>query len=406
MCKEEILKKCEENFDYIVRIRRELHKIPGIGFENTEAISFIKNELEKIGIKANLCGKCGIVADIGKGETDKCILLRADSDALAICEEADLDFKSNNGNMHACGHDMHCAMLLGCAKILKEYEDEISGTVRLVFQSAEETLEGALDVIQNGVLENPKPNFAMMIHVMTAIPLECGALIVSSEGVSAPSADFFEIEVNGKACHGSTPSDGIDPIYVGANIVTALSEISSRELLMKDRAALTIGFFNAGKSANAIPQKAVLKGSLRTFNEELRSKVKERTVQICNAVAQTYRASVNVRFTSGCPTLLNDKEVSNKLFSYATELFEKNIYTSDSFSNKDGASSTQGSEDFAYISHEVSSCMLALAAGNSLEGYEYPLHNPKVRFDENALKNGSAILSFCALRECGNTNKY
>ena len=401
MLREEIFAKAKENFDYMVKIRRELHKIPGVGFENFPTINFIKNELENIGINSDFCGKCALVADIGKGQTDKCILLRADTDALAINEQADLDFKSTNGNMHACGHDMHAAMLLGCAKILKEYEDRISGTVRLVFQSGEEILKGAADMIENGVLTNPVPSFAMMLHVMSALPLECGTIIVSSPGVSAPSADFFEIEIQGSACHGSAPVDGNDPVYTGAAIVTALSEINARELSMQDMAVLTVTSFVSGESANAIPDKAHLKGSFRTFDEELRIKIKERLVQICQGIAKVFRTTATVNFFSTCPSLLNDQVVSEKLYSYAKDMFGASVFTSEEFSKNSAKKGIQGSEDFAYISREIPSCMLAIVAGNSLDGYEYPLHHPKVRFDENALVKGAAIFAFTVITECG-----
>lgn len=395
---EKILDVAKENTEYMRRIRRDIHRCPGVGFENSEAIEYIERELSRLCISSERLGRCGLVASIGCGKNGRSFLLRADTDGLPTKEETGLPFRSENGAFHGCGHDMHAAMLLGATKILKSCEDEIGGVVHFMFQSAEEILEGAKDMLDCGLLEKTKPCGAMMIHVMTGVPIKCGTVIVPPSGVGAPAADFFEIAVRGKGCHGSTPSQGADPIYSAASIVTALSEISSRELAISEGAALTIGCINAGKAANVIPDTAVMKGSLRCFGEDVRKKIKLRLCEISGSVAKVFRTSANVEFTSGCPALINDEDLCKRVLGYTKELFgEKNVLSAKDFAK--GTSTTAGSEDFAYISREVPSVMLALAAGEPECGYSFPLHHPRVDFDEGALPYGCAALVCTALRE-------
>ncbi|MDE5865997.1 MAG: peptidase dimerization domain-containing protein, partial [Lachnospiraceae bacterium] len=221
-------------------------------------------------------------------------------------------------------------------------------------------------------------------------------------GVSAPAADYFEIRVKGKGCHGSMPNTGIDPINVAAHIVIALQEIHARELAMGDRAVLTIGTMNAGNAANVIPDVVVMGGSIRTFDEETRTFIKQRMTEITNGIAQSFRADAEVTFGSGCPTLFNDKILTDEAYKYVKELLgEGKAFSSKDLSEAEGgqkSSKTAGSEDFAYVSHKVPSVMLALAAGTPDKGYIYPQHHPKVMFDEDALCAGSAVYAYTALR--------
>jgi hippurate hydrolase len=288
-------------------------------------------------------------------------------------------------------------MMLGAARLLKEHEDEIQGTVKLMFQPAEEIFEGSHDMIEAGLLKNPDVDAALMIHVMAGMPFEPGTIVVSSPGVSAPAADYFEITVQGVGCHGSMPNTGIDPLSAAAHILIALQEISARELALGDRAVLTIGTFHAGAAANAIPDTAKMGGSIRTFDEETRAYLKKRIVEISDSVARAFRASADVSFGSGCPTLLNNAELCESVGGYMKEL----LGNSGAFSAAQlggGSSKTAGSEDFAYVSQKVPSVMLALAAGHPENGYSYPQHHPKAMFDEEALLTGSAVYAYASLR--------
>ena len=397
MTKEQILREAKALQEEIKSHRLWLHTHAETGFDLTETKPYVKSALIKMGYTVQECGKAGLVTTVGK-PGGKVLLLRADMDALPIAEEADVDFACQNGRMHACGHDMHTAMLLGAAKILKAHESELDGMVKLMFQPAEEIFEGSKDMIASGVLENPRPDAALMIHVAAGMPLPAGTVVVSAPGVSAPAADYFTIRVHGKGCHGSAPQNGIDPLTAAAHILIALQEIHARELSASDEAVLTIGTFHAGEAGNVIPDTATMGGTIRTYDEKTRSYLKERITAIAKNVAEAFRAGAEVGFGSGCPTLVNDKGLSETVTGYLKDLLGANrAFTTAELSGGKPARGG-GSEDFAYVSHEVPSLMLALAAGEPSKGYVYPQHHPKVKFDESVLSTGAAVFVDCALQ--------
>ena len=396
-----LLSEAENISETIVNQRRALHRMPGTEFDLGETLAYVKKELEAMGYAPESCGRAGLVALAGGKKPGKVFLLRADMDGLPIREEADLDFASKNGRMHACGHDMHTAMLLGAARLLKQHEDEIEGTVKLMFQPAEEVFEGSKDMIESGLLENPKVDAALMIHVMANMPFPAGTVVVSAPGVSAPAADYFDIKVQGKGCHGSMPNTGVDPLTAAAHILISLQEIHARELAMGEKAVLTFGTMNAGTASNVIPDTVTMGGTLRTFDEESRSYIKNRMSEIAQGVAQAFRAEAEVIFGSGCPTLVNNRDMSLSCEKYVKELLGPGKAFSVTELNAMGggsSSKTAGSEDFAYVSQQVPSVMLALASGQPDKGYCYPQHHPMVKFDENALPGGSAVYAYTALR--------
>ena len=397
MTKEQIMQEAAALQEEIKAHRLWLHTHAETGFDLTETKPYVKSTLTEMGYTVQECGKAGLVTTVGK-PGGKVILLRADMDALPIAEEADVDFACKNGRMHACGHDMHTAMLLGAAKILKAHESELGGMVKLMFQPAEEIFEGSKDMIASGVLENPRPDAALMIHVAAGMPLPAGTVVVSAPGVSAPAADYFTIRVHGKGCHGSAPQNGIDPLTAAAHILIALQEIHARELSASDEAVLTIGTFHAGEAGNVIPDTATMGGTIRTYDEKTRAYLKERMTAIAQSIAEAFRASAEVSFGSGCPTLVNDKDLSEKVTGYLKDLLGANrAFTTAELSGGKPARGG-GSEDFAYVSHEVPSLMLALAAGEPSKGYPYPQHHPKVKFDESVLSTGAAVFVDCAIQ--------
>lgn len=399
---EELLQESQEFEESLITARRYLHTHPGTGFDIQETITYVKEKLIEMGYEPKECGKAGLVALVGGKKPGKVFMIRGDMDALPIQEEADVDFRSTNGKMHACGHDMHTTMMLGAAKLLKAHEDEINGTIKLMFQPAEEIFEGSHDMIQDGLLKNPDVDAALMIHVMAGMPFPTGTAIVSDGGVSAPAADYFTIKIQGKGCHGSMPNNGVDPITVAAHIITALQEINARELALSDEAVLTIGSIHGGKASNAIPDTVELGGTIRTYDEEVREFLKTRMVEISQGTAITFRASAEVTFGSGCPTLVNDEDLSKCTVKYLQELFGSNgVFTAGQLNAMSGAKKapkSAGSEDFAYVSQEVPSIMLAFAAGRPDDGYCYPQHHPKAKFDESALSRGSAVYAYAAMR--------
>lgn len=386
----------------IIKNRRYLHRHPETGFDTGVTAAHVKKQLEAMGYEASACGRSGITALAGGKKDGPVFLIRADMDALPMAEEADVDFPSETpGKMHACGHDMHTAMLLGAAKLLKAHESEINGTVKLMFQSAEEIFEGSHDMIEAGVLKHPDVDAALMIHVMGGMPMPAGTAIVCDGGVSAPGADYFTIQIQGKGCHGSMPNNGIDPINAAAHIIIALQEIHTRELALSDEAVLTFGRIQGGGASNVIPDTVELGGTIRTYDEEVRAFIKTRMAEIARHTAAAFRASASVSFGSGCPCLSNDPELAVATLSYAKELLGQKAMSVGELNALSGAKKppkTAGSEDFAYVSQEVPSIMIALAAGNPQNGYCYTQHNPKVKFDEAALAEGSALYAYAALR--------
>ena len=271
-----------------------------------------------------------------------------------------------------------------------------------MFQPAEEIFEGSDDMIQSGILENPDVDAALMIHVMAGLPMPAGTVIVCDGGVSAPAADYFNILIQGKGCHGSMPNAGVDPVTVAAHIITALQEIHARELSLSDEAVLTIGTIHGGGAANVIPDTVELTGTIRTYDEEIRSYLKSRMTEISQGIAASFRAQAFVSFGSGCPTLKNDSDLSACAVKYTQELLgPSKAFTAgqlNALSGSGKAPKTAGSEDFAYVSQKVPSIMLALAAGTPEKGYCYPQHHPKVKFDESVLAAGSAVYVYNAIR--------
>lgn len=402
MKSEQLLLESKNYQNQLVQIRHYLHTHPETGFDLTETLAFVKKELIEMGYEPKECGKAGLTVLAGGRKPGKVFLIRADMDALPIQEEADIDFPSTNGKMHACGHDLHTTMMLGAAKLLKAHEDEIEGTIKLDFQPAEEIFEGSHDMIEAGLLKNPDVDAALMIHVMAGMPIPAGTIVVSDGGVSAPAADYFKILIHGKGCHGSMPNNGVDPVNVAAHIITALQEIHARELALAEEAVLTIGTIHGGSAANVIPDTVELGGSIRTYDENVRSFLKTRMAEISKGIAAAFRAEAEVTSGSGCPTLVNDHDLSKCAAKYVQELLgAQKVFTAgqlNAMSSSGKAPKSAGSEDFAYVSQEVPSIMLALAAGHPEKGYCYPQHHPKVKFDEEVLHSGSAVYAYTALR--------
>lgn len=379
----------------LAEYRRYLHSHAELGFDLKNTISYVKKQLKSMGLQPKVYGKAGLAADIIGRKPGGIFLLRADMDALPIREEADVSFANQNGQMHACGHDLHTAMLLGAAQLLINHREELYGTVRLMFQPAEEILQGAADMIGHGILDGVEG--AMMLHVLTCSELPTGTVILPAAGVSAPSADFFTVAVHGSGCHGALPHTGIDPIPPACHILQALQTIQTREMPPEEGVVLTVGSFQAGAAANVIADKAILKGTMRTYSEETRRKFKNRMVRMVKNLAGTFRAEAAVFFDTGCPTLVNHQRLIEQASEILPQLLgEEKVITPQMLSQNARGS---GSEDFAYVSHEVPSLMVALAAGQKSEGHIHPAHHPKTTFDEAVLPYGAAIYAQMALKK-------
>lgn len=389
MAKKDLLQAAKALQEELTAHRRYLHAHAETGFAVPKTTAYIRARLEEMGYTPQKCGKAGLTATVGK-KKGKVFLLRADIDGLPIQEKTGKKFACKYGNMHACGHDFHAAMLLGTARLLKAREESLNGTIKLLFQPAEELLQGAKNVLEGGVLQNPKVDGAMMLHVLTGVELPTGTVVVSSAGVSAPAADYFTVRVQGKSCHGSAPWNGVDALSAGAYILLALQEISARELSVAHPAVLTVGSLKTQEAGNVISDVAELNGTLRCFDEEVRAQIKTRLEEIAKNVAKAFRAKAKIFYGGGCPSLWNDEKLSVLAESSLKSLFgEKKVFASAALGG-DTRAKSGGSEDFAYISRETPSVMLALAAGEPKKGYLYPLHHAKTDFDESVLPIGAA----------------
>lgn len=373
----------------LVSYRRYLHQHPEIGMEVHHTAQFVIKELKAMGYEPKEISKNGIVATAGGKLPGKTILLRGDMDALPIQEESDVEFRSCNNYMHACGHDFHASMLLGAAKLLKAHESELKGTVKLMFQPGEEIIVGAKDMIDAGVLKNPDVDVAFMIHLLPNMPLLSGTVLVPEEGPTTLAADWFEIEIFGKGGHGAMPHITIDPLNIAAHLHLALQSINSRETSPLETSIVTIGVMEGGDIGNVIPDKAVLKGTIRTFGKENRTFIHQRIEEIANHTAATFRGSCKVTIRSGCPSIYCHKEAVDHAKYALTELMDSEHYKSmkDVFLG----GKILFSEDFSFITEECPGAILLLTSGHQDDGYCYPLHHPKVIFDENILSIGAAI---------------
>lgn len=378
--------------------RRTLHKHPEVGFDLPQTKALVREALTEMGYAPQDCGKAGIIALAGGKKPGKTILLRGDMDALPIQEESGEDFASEiPGKMHGCGHDMHTAMMLGAAKLLKAHEDEIEGTVKLEFQPAEEIFQGSPDMIRNGLLEDPHVDAAVMFHVLAGMPLPAGTVLVPGGGITMASCEQYHITVHGKGGHGSTPNACVDPITAAAHIHIALQEINSRELDPNSFGVLTTGCFKAGAASNVIPDTAEMFGTIRTTDPDNKTGelIRKRMTEIAQGVATAFRCTAEVTFSDYCPCMVVDKALAADALTYMTELLGQGAMDMTPIT---GGKAGGGSEDFAFVSHEVPTVSMFLSAGSSKDGYLYGQHHPKVRFDDSILFEGSAAYSYFALR--------
>ena len=370
----DILNMANQLQEKLVMYRHHLHAIPELDLSLPRTAAYVKEMLESIGLTPTPVGESGLLVTIGGQRPGKVILIRADMDGLPIKEEADISFASLNGNMHACGHDLHTSMLLVAAEILKEKEEQLCGTVKLMFQPGEETLHGAKMMLENGILENPKVDAAMMLHVLSGMPIPAGQFVIpeSGKGISA-SSDWFELVIHGRGAHGAMPDAAVDPLNVAAHLHLALQGIISREISPIESAVITIGVMEGGSTNNVIPDIARMKGSVRTFNAVLRDKIETRIHEISAGVGKTYHAKVDVIYTRGCPEVKIDSSLNDQMRSTITDTFGASSFME--LTQLIPGGKLMGSEDFAFVTQAVPSTSVFITAGNSKEGYSYPVHH-------------------------------
>ena len=396
MVAQDLLQEAKQLQPELLQCRRTIHRHPETGFDLQETKALVKRHLTEMGYTPQECGKCGLVALAGGKKKGRTILIRADMDALPIEEEAEVEYRSETpGRMHGCGHDMHTAMLLGAARLLKAHEDELEGTVKLMFQPAEELFQGADDMIGAGVLENPHVDAAVMIHVVPGLPLPSGIVLVPGAGTGMASCQQYRIVVKGKGGHGAMPHVSVDPITAAAHIHLALQEINSRELGPDEFGVFTTGMFRAGDASNIIPDTAEMRGTIRTADLAVNEKIKTRIREIAQGVGGAMRTEVTVDFFDFCPPMLADGALSECGLGYMKELLGDGAM---SMAALGGPKVGGGSEDFAFVSCKVPTVGMFLSAGSPEEGYAYSQHHPKVTFDDSILYRGSAAYAYFAAR--------
>lgn len=371
------LQRARELYEEMVRDRRYLHQHPEVGMDLPETVKYVMRRLTEMGYQPQRLGQ-GVTATVTGNPKGKVFLLRADMDTLPMEEKSGLPFASQRSCAHTCGHDMHTAMLLGAAQMLKEREKELNGTVKLMFQPGEEVLSGAKTMVEAGILENPHVDAAMGAHMIPMIPVGFGGY---GTGVVSASSDHLVIKIEGKGGHGAHPHTAVDPINIGVHIHLALQELISREVDPAETVVLTFGKFQGGEAANIIPSSVVMEGTLRTFNEELRTRLLERIKAVCAHTAQAFRGSAQVTdLYSVCALNIDEDTARSTARGWQGEGL-KMILRSDKMS---------GSEDFSEVAAHVPSTFFVVGGGTAEDGCGVGLHSPEIQFREEALIYGAA----------------
>ncbi|MFC9710203.1 M20 family metallopeptidase [Paenibacillus sp. NPDC056933] len=370
---------------HMVEWRRHLHRNPEVSFHEEKTSSFIAGMLESFGVEVRRhVGGHGVIGTIRGDNPGPVVMLRADMDALPIQDEKDVEYASQHaGAMHACGHDGHVSILLGTALYFSRHKHEIKGEIRFLFQPAEELLPGgALKVIADGGLEGVDVIYG--IHLWTPLPVGVAA---STPGPMMAAADDFYIEITGKGGHGGMPQSTVDSLVAGSALVMQLQTVVSRSVDPLRPAVLTIGTMQAGSAQNVIAELCKLTGTVRTFDEETRSIMKERVHTIVAQTGAIYGAETQLNYIMGYPPVVNDEQETARFFREAVDVF--------------GADSVQKSpmmmpaEDFAYYLQQIPGCFMFVGAGNPKKNAIYPHHHPKFDFDEDAMQN--AVKLFIAM---------
>lgn len=371
--------------EYVINLRREFHMYPEASWQEIRTSGRVKEELTKMGIPFKEMAKTGVMAIIKGKHEGKTVALRADMDALQVKELNEVSYCSkNHGIMHACGHDGHTAMLLGAAKILNEMKDDIKGTVRLLFQPAEEMAQGAQAMVDEGCMEGVDEVFG--IHLWS--DLEYGKISVEA-GPRMASADMFKIKVKGKGGHGSLPHQGIDAVVAASSIVMDLQSVVSREISPLEAAVVSVGVFNSGTRFNVISSEAVLEGTTRCFNPEIREKFPKIMERIIKNTAASYRADAILEYTFGTPPTINDEPSSER----AAKAVEK-LYGSQAVSLMEKVT---GGEDFAVYMKKAPGIIAFVGVRNEDKGCSYPQHHERFNIDEDALEMGAALYAQYAI---------
>jgi len=387
------LKQAQELFPYTQAMRRDFHMHPELGFREVRTGGIVAKELETLGIEVTKgVGKTGVVGLIEGSKPGPTILLRFDMDALPITEDTGAEYSSTNpGVMHACGHDGHTAIGLTVAKMLHSHREELAGNIKLCFQPSEEgtngeEVGGALMMMRDGVLESPKVERTLSLHVWNDRPL--GWIHVAKGPVMA-GAELFSIKLTGKGGHGAAPETTVDPVVAAAQIVTALQTIVSRNVAPLKPAVVSVTSIHSGTAFNIIPQTAELSGTIRTFEPEVRKLVHQRFEQIVHGIATSMNCEVEITLKQVTAPVINNGAVAESVLNSAQTLFPQTEIDT-------AAYLTMGAEDMGYMLEKADGCYFFIGSANNEKNLNYNHHHPKFDFDEQAMITGAALMATAA----------
>lgn len=385
---ENFIQDSENLFTYTQALRRDFHRNPELGFQEFRTAGIVSRELNELGLEVTSgVGKTGVIALLEGAHPGPVLLLRFDMDALPIQEENTTDYVSSQaGIMHACGHDAHTAVGLSVAKLLSQRRNELHGVVKFMFQPAEEGLGGAEAMIADGVLTSPKPDFALAMHVWNEKPV--GWVGLTSGPVMA-AAEAFKVRIIGKGGHGALPSAAIDPILASAQVINSLQSIVSRNLHPLKTAVISVTAIHGGDAFNVIPQEVEIKGTIRTFESDVRQRVLNRFSEIVEQSASAMGCRVEIDMKSITPALLNDPKITKLVYDVAGELLPD--------CELDTSAQTMGSEDMAFVLQRVPGCFVFIGSANEKSGLAYPHHHPRFDFDESVLPKAVNLMSSASL---------
>jgi amidohydrolase len=381
-------------FSGVVANRRHLHSHPELSFHEVETSAFVARKLEELGLEYHKMADTGLVAMIkGDKPSNNVVALRADMDALPILEANDVPYRSqNNGVMHACGHDVHTSSLLGTAHILTQLKSEFGGTIKLIFQPAEEKLPGGASLmIKEGVLENPKPQAVLGQHVM---PLIDAGKVGFRAGKYMASADELYVTVRGKGGHAAQPQQNVDPVMITAYILTALQQVVSRFADPKNPSVLSFGKVIANGATNVIPNEVYLEGTFRTMDEKWRADAHIRMKKMAEGIAESMGGSCEFNIMKGYPFLVNEEKLTASTRGHAEDyLGKENVLDLDIW---------MAAEDFAFYSQQADSCFYRLGTRNESRGIVSSVHTPTFDVEESALELSTGLMAYLAIKQLGN----
>lgn len=384
--KEKITLLAKQYSNEFIELRHHIHANPELSYEEFETCQFIQQKLTSFGIVSSTLATTGVVALIeGNNPSKRVIALRADMDALPIMEENVVPYKSKkNGIMHACGHDVHTTCLLGAAKILQETKTEWEGTIKLIFQPGEEKNPGGASImIKEGVLNNPKPDGIIGMHVHPGLPI--GKFSFRKGRVMA-SADEIYITINGNGGHAAAPHLTTDTVLIASTIIVSLQQIISRNNNPTIPSVLSFCAINGGTATNIIPSEVKLMGTLRAMDETWRYKAHQLITKHATAIAESMGATINIKIDIGYPTVDNDEALTTTAWQLADDFWGKE--------NVEETELRMGAEDFGYYSQQIPGCFFRLGVRNELKGIIHNVHTPKFNIDEQAIENGIAMMAW------------